>query len=136
MADSTDFFALSTINVVLTYVFTEPPTAITFPTAVLLDADAIEARQAFYAKPDGDRVAGAHAYNVDMLARMIVARPVGLPGFDEFLKERGFDGPGPIDAIRDALREFLAEPSPMKRKVAVEAVERYSMIVQPNEFFR
>lgn len=132
-----DFFSLDKIPVSLTYLFTDPPTQITFFCKIALSADDEKARQAFYSQPSGEQEKGLHAYYVDLLARVTAAAPEGLPGFDEVRGGRAVEpGTDNLDAIRDALRAFLAEPTDLKRKVVADAIELYNRIAQPVEFFR
>lgn len=132
-----DFFNLERIPVTLTYQFTEPATVITFFCKLALAADDIDARQKFYAQPLGDQEKGKHAYNVDLLCRITAAMPEGLPGFNEqFLKRENPPSPITLKFIIDELRAFLSEPTPMKIKVADDAIDRYNRIAMPAEFFR
>jgi hypothetical protein len=158
-----NFFEMDRITVPLTYLFTEPPTAIRFFCKLALSNDDAAARQAFYSKPDADQQAGQHAYNVDFLARITVKAPEGLPGFDDFVRETiareanaapaeatpEGEAPKPkldpativtgnlSDArIRELLAAFLADDNPMKRKVAADAIQLYNRYTQPPEFFR
>lgn len=124
-----DLLAVNEIIVTLTYVFTDPITSLRFFCKLAMNADEIEARQTFYKQPDGDQAAGQHAYNVDMLSR-IQTRPPEIPGFPEYVKDRGFDD------WRNGFIAFLAEPTPMAVKIASEAFEMYNRIAQPSEFFR
>lgn len=127
------FFAMDRIPVRLTYGFTDPPTVITFFCKLALTSEDEQARQAFYAQPEGDRVAGQHAYYVDLLCRVTTKRPDGLPGFEEFYQSReGLT----LEVLRGALREYLSEPSEMKVKVVADAIEQYNRLSQPAEFFR
>jgi hypothetical protein len=151
-----NFFEMDRITVPLTYLFTEPPTAIRFFCKLALSNDDAAARQAFYSKPDADQQAGQHAYNVDFLARITVKAPEGLPGFDDYVRntiageanaEPGESRPevdpasiviGNINdgRIRELLSAFLGDDNPMKRKVAADAIQLYNRYTQPPEFFR
>jgi hypothetical protein len=126
------FVGITNVLVSLTYTFMQPPIEIGFNCKMAMDQDDKAARQAFYSQPDGDIEAGQFRYNVDMLSRIVVARPVGLPGFK-------LDGdPGSIKKsdIAAAIQEYFSSGEPMLQKVAADAIERYSLITQPAEFFR
>jgi hypothetical protein len=123
------FFDMDRIPVTLTYMFTDPPTEITFYCKMALAADDLDARQKFYAQTDDQQKAGEHAYYVDLLARITAAPPEGLPGFDDFM-------PGSDAAERVANFFSIGAQSPMKRKVVADVVEHYTRITQPIEFFR
>ena len=133
-ADKAAFMSISTFPVVLTYNFTDPATVIRFKCKMALDSDDKEARQAFYMQPDGDIAAGQHAYYVDMLSRIIVARPEGLPGFDDLLS--GDPGSVKRSQIAEAIRTYFRTGEPILQKVAADAIEMYNKISQPVEFFR
>lgn len=119
------------VVVSLTYHLTGEPLAIVFHCKLALDADDKAARQAFYAQPDGDVEAGAFAYHVDMLARIVQAVD-GLPGFGDVL-DRNVSAPNPI---ADAIREYFGTAEPILQKIAADAVELYNRNTQPAEFFR
>jgi hypothetical protein len=121
------FFDMDNIPVRLTYGFTDPATVITFYCKLALADDDRDARQKFYAQPDAEQAAGLHAYYVDLLARITVRQPEGLPGFD-------FPAGTEVAA---AIREFFADAgNAMKRKIVADAVEQYNRITVPAEFFR
>ncbi len=119
-----DFLAgLQNLQVELTYEFGP---AIIFPCKVAMNSDDIEARQAFYKQPEGDQETGRFNYHVDMLARIVVDGPEGLPGF-------------PVTGLTDlpaAIREYFGSGEDILRKIANDAIERYNVLTQPKEFFR
>jgi hypothetical protein len=128
------FVSLANVPVKLTYRFDGMPAVIEFKCKMALDQDDKEARQAFYAKPDGDQAAGLHRYYVDFLSRIVTSRPNGLPGFDELL---------PADAgavkksdIANAIKAYFETGEPILKKIAEDAVEMYNRISAPAEFFR
>jgi len=128
------FFGMTKIPVRLTYQFTDPATVITFYCKMALADDDKAARQSFYSQPDADQARGLHAYYVDLLVRVTVAKPDGLPGFDEFLQNYA-DKELPSE-LKKAMQEFFADASSMKVKVVADAIEQYNRITQPVEFFR
>lgn len=128
------FFDMDRIPVRLTYQFTDPATVITFFCKMALSADDESARQAFYAQPKAEQDAGEHAYYVDLLSRVAVAKPDGLPGFDEFANDRFVKGTD--ETAGELIKAFLSEPSDMKKKIVGDAITRYNRIIQPAEFFR
>lgn len=132
------FVGITTAIVRLTYKFTETPTVIVFNCKMALDQDDKEARQAFYALPDGDQAAGQHRYYVDFLSRIVTRRPEGLPGFDELLPG---SGPGTAAGVTmadvsNAIKAYFETGEPILKKIAADAVDQYNRITQPEEFFR
>lgn len=128
------FVGITTAIVRLTYKFTETPTVIVFNCKMALDQDDKEARQAFYALPDGDQATGQHRYYVDFLSRIVTRRPEGLPGFDELLPE--LDGGVKRSDIANAVKAYFETGEPILKKIAADAVDQYNRITQPEEFFR
>jgi hypothetical protein len=120
-----DIFSLSEIPVTLTYVGlgAEP---ITFFLRPFLQKEDQDLRQAHFALTDKEREGAQHAHNVEMLARLSTRDPEGLTGFP--IDDKGATG--------TKLRSFLTADSPMKVKVAGDALTRYYRVTQPAEFFR
>jgi hypothetical protein len=133
-----DFLDLDRIPVSLTYRFTDPPTVITFFCRLALSADDNKARAAYYDQPKADQERGQHAYYVDLLCRITAAAPTGLPGFDEALEndEKESEGPSSLADVQRLLKSYLSDPTPVKKKIAEDAIEAYNRITQPAEFFR
>ena len=125
------FLAIGNFLVTITYLFTDPETVIKLRCKMVMTADDKAARQAFYAQPDGDRDAGLYAYQVDMLGRILSDWPEGLPGFEVYTGE-----PFTPAAGRAAINEYFATGEPILRKIANDAIERYTVISQPAELFR
>ncbi len=119
------FAAIGSYPVRLTYIFTDPPTSILLTCKMLLNADDINARQAFYALPQGDMEAGQFDYEVDLLSR-IVTRVDGLPGFED----------PATGTLGEALKEYFRPGGEMLKKIATDAIQMYNKMTQPQEFFR
>lgn len=134
-AKETDFMSLTEIEVSATYGFTEPKTKIVLFCKLALEIDDLSARQAFYTKPEADRAAGQHAYNVDLLSRVMVRKPEGLPGFDDYM-ENHFTEPEFGTKYQVAFVQYLSPATPMMIKIVGDLVDRYNAIIQPDEFFR
>lgn len=129
------FVGIGSYPVRLTYLFTEPKTSILFKCKMLLEADDVAARQAYYALPEGDMPAAQFAYEVDMLCR-IVTDVEGLPGFEFDGQRESVDGDKRRpQTLADALKEYFETGEPLLRKIASEAVTMYNKVTQPQEFF-
>lgn len=124
------FFKMTEVEVPLTYNFTDPPTQIVFPCRLMLSDEDKDFRQAFYAQPEGDQANGLKDYQIEMLSRIVIREPFGLPGFSKYYKDHVAEGVGA------ALRSYLAGPEPMKQKIAEDAIQVYTTRTQPPEFFR
>jgi hypothetical protein len=121
-----DLMALTSYTVPVTYndlADDRPPLNVVFKCKIALTADDVNARQAFYGQPAGDIAAGQHAYNVDFLAR-IVTDVEGLPEFE------------PTPTLAEALKGYLSPEAPIFLEIAQKALDRYTIVSQPAEFFR
>lgn len=121
-------FDLTEILVTLTYTMTDPPTVLKFHCALILAEAEIEARQKFFSLPEADQKAGRYKYSVDFMAKVATAHPEGLPGYASFAAER--QDPG------ERIRAYFATETPMKARVLHDAIQRYTQMSQPLEFFR
>lgn len=126
------FVSIGSYPVGLTYSFTNPPTSILFTCKMIMTADDVAARQAFYAKPTGDQEAGEFEYLVDMLCR-ITEKVDGLPGFEMIVTAADGEKLLPFS---EQLKAYFSSGQPILRKIAKDAVEMYNRISQPEEFFR
>jgi hypothetical protein len=131
---STSILEVSDIVVELTYNLTVPATKIIFICDLEMSEDAAAARQAFFAKTEAEQIPLRAQFNVDHLARIVRAVPIGLPGFDEVLNRK--QGSNFREQLANAVKAFFAEATPIKRKIAADAVQQYSVRSQPIEFFR
>lgn len=125
-----DIFSLAEVPVTLTYAGLGLA-PITFYMRPFLYREEQEMRQAHFALTDEQREKAQHKHNVELLSRLTVREPEGLPmngnGNKAFLMAKG---PG------DVLREMLEEDTPMKVKLVADALTRYYRVTQPAEFFR
>lgn len=120
-----DIFSLAEIPVTLTYTGLGLP-PITFYLRPFLHREEQDLRQAHFALTDKEREQAQHAHNIDLLCRLTVRAPEGLPGFSV----NGDKKAG------DALRKLMAEDTPMKVKLVGDVMTRYYRVTQPAEFFR
>lgn len=120
-----NFVSRREFDVTLTYGFLDAP--IVFPCKLMLDNDDKAARQAFFAQPDGDQERGSHMYNVDMMSRIIVGIPKGLPGFV---------APESLSRLPGAIKSYFETGEPILIKIAAEFNDVYVKQTSPPEFFR
>ncbi len=112
-----DIFQLTETPVTLTYAALGGA-PITFYLRPWLLKDDEDARQAFFALTDDEQEKQRATHNVELLARLSVRPPTGLPNFT------------------GDIRSYFGDGNPMKERVVADALRRYNLIVQPEEFFR
>lgn len=134
-ATKNDLTSIGFFLVELTYSHLPTPIAIKLKCKIALDEDDKAARQAFYSQADGDIEKGKFAYHVDMLSRIVMEKPEGLPGFDDLMpdvREEGREYP----TLAAAIIDYFSTGEPILRKIAGDALDRYNSVSQPDEFFR
>lgn len=123
-------FTQPDVKVKLTFMFTDPPTEIVWPSRLLLNQDELAARQAFYAQNETDQAAGRHRYNCELLGSILTGNPSGLPAFPKYSSDP--------EARKKAVRDYFggADHNGMKHKIATSLVNEYFGLTEPKEFFR
>lgn len=129
------FVSIGSYPVSLTYLFTTPPTEILFTCKMIMSADDLAARQAFYAKPTGDQEAGEFEHNVDMISR-VATSVTGLPGFEFITGVPSADPDAVLPSFAEQLKAYFSTGEPILKKIAHDAVAQYNRIAEPVEFFR
>lgn len=122
-----NFMTATDIRVPITYLFFEPAATVEFFCRLLLNDEEIELRQKHFALDPAAKKAAEKAYNVAILSKVATRPPTGLPGFE-------YDPDGGI-SLETAIADYFADPSPMFGKLAADAVNYYTTISQPAEFF-
>lgn len=118
-----DIFSVTEIPVTLTY----PSVGVTlkFFLRPCLVREEQQMREQFMTLKDDERAAKNHAHNVEMLARLMVREPDGVPSF-----------PNDGSELSRRVRTFFGDESAMKEKIAAEIMTLYYRVSQPLEFFR
>lgn len=130
-----DFLSMSDVQVELTYLFA--PETIVFPCELMLNQAAIEMRQKFYKGTEAEQAAGSHAYHVDFICSVLTGRPRGLPRFADFCEANfSSDKTQSPEFWKKALKAYLMRGGNVAIKIAEDAVDRYSRMTAPTEFFR
>lgn len=125
-----EFLQTSDLIVEITYPFKPEVGTIKFPVGLLMNDDAIAARQNFYTLPDEDKAKVRHKYHVDLLCLILTGTPEGLPHFADLAAEN------PSASPADVLKSYLMRGGPLAEKLAAEAIDKYNRLTTPLEFFR
>lgn len=128
-----DFMTAVDIAVPLTYLFFTPAAQVCFYCKIVMTETEKEIRQKHFGKPDDERAATRHAYNVEMLSKISTKPPTGFVNFPN-----NFADPlqPSIMELQNAILNYFREPIPMNVRVCDDALNYYTTILQPAEFFR
>ena len=116
--EQVNIFNLHEVPVTVTYskLGAEP---ITFYLRPCLVGDDQDERQAFLSLKDEEQAKARAPHYAEMLHRLSVRPPTGLP--DDFTGD---------------IRTYFNDGNPMKEKVAADVYNRYNLMTQPEELFR
>lgn len=133
--EQTNWLDATDIKTPITYLGIEGAATVNFYFDILMSETEKELRQKHFALPETEQPAARHKYNVEMISRLASRRPENLPGFDAAFEAKKA-GQSEREAIAAAIMEVLSPETPVRVKLADDALNYYTTINQPAEFFR
>lgn len=124
-----NFMDSSDVRIPLTYTLFQPFVQVAFFCKIILSETEKEIRQKHFALSLDEQANAEHAYNVEMLSKMATRAPEGFPGFEQHLKDCFND-------LEVAVTTYFSEPRPMSITICRDALNSYTTLTQPAEFFR